>query len=61
MANDKGKPDITYTHMHVIAVMWISIALLLLVLLVATFWDRICASIAINALELGMKELATPR
>lgn len=61
MTNDEGKPDITSSQMHIIAVMWISITLLLLVVLAAAFWDRICASIAIRALELGMKELATPR
>lgn len=61
MANDEGKSGITSSQMHIIAVMWISITLLLVVVLVAAFWDRICASIAIHALELGMKELTTPR
>lgn len=61
MANEEVTGDIVKENVHVIVVLWILVTLLVLGFLLVVFWDRICAGIALNALEQGMREIAAPR
>jgi len=57
---DEGQGDIE-KQMHVIAVMWIVITLLVLSFIVWLTWPMLCERIAVTALEQAVKQLPAAR
>lgn len=61
MENNKVTSNIHRYEIWTIAVLVTIFTWMVVITMVSTFWDEICAKIAITALEYGMEQTLTPR
>jgi hypothetical protein len=61
MADNNGERAVTTREAWEIAVAVVVITLVAIVIVLVAFWDRLCAKIAIDALEYGIERLPDPK
>lgn len=61
MENDIVTSKIERSEVWIITIVVTLFTLLVVFVVIATFWDQLCARIMINALEYGMEQTLTPR